>query len=127
MTLEKPPHGSPCNNCGLCCKEELCPLAEFVFKPRSVHSQCPALDTEDDGSYSCGLVKRPAHFSPIRAAVVGASTLTNAALVLIGSGFGCDARHNSEKENPQFLARFERFRSENYRRIMNARALWGMK
>jgi len=48
--LAKPPFGSPCNHCGLCCRLELCPVAVIAFP--NANLPCPALTDEN----RCGLV-----------------------------------------------------------------------
>jgi hypothetical protein len=37
----KPPHGSPCNGCGVCCMVTLCPLGQHIFGFEL--GRCPAL------------------------------------------------------------------------------------
>jgi hypothetical protein len=53
---DKPPYGQPCNGCGQCCMNELCPLGNAVFKRWD--GPCPALESEGE-RYACGLVKHP--------------------------------------------------------------------
>ena len=87
--LPKPPHGSPCNRCGQCCEESLCPLGARLFG-RDL-GPCPALLYEGNLSV-CGLVAAPARFARVRAARLGPTALSQAAAVLTGSGMGCDAK-----------------------------------
>ncbi len=120
--LTKPAYGSPCNGCGLCCKNELCPLGAFVFNDWK--GPCPALH-ENDGQFSCGLVNKPETYAPVLTAISGKDAMSKAALHLIGSGAGCDARLDGESNNPAFsirLARLGRKRSA----ANAAKRLWGV-
>lgn len=54
---EKPPRGSRCNGCGLCCAAELCQAAEIVLGP--VEPPCPLLNFHD-GRFWCALVEAEA-------------------------------------------------------------------
>ena len=53
----KPPHGSPCNGCGVCCMVAPCPLGQHIFGFEL--GRCPALTERDDATYVCGLVLDP--------------------------------------------------------------------
>jgi hypothetical protein len=88
MTLAKPQHGSPCNNCGQCCQDQLCPLATHIFGHR--HGPCPALQPDGE-DHVCGVVRRPRQFVPVIVARHGHANTASAAAVLIGTGMGCDA------------------------------------
>jgi hypothetical protein len=57
----KPPYGSPCNGCGLCCLVGQCQISIEVFG--NVDGICPALVERDD-RWRCGLVAEPARFFP---------------------------------------------------------------
>ena len=121
---KKPPHGSPCNNCGGCCMEVLCVLGRHVFGFED--GPCPALETTASG-YGCGLVSRPHEFTPVKVAIHGRAAMSKAASVLIGAGIGCDAQADGEEPNIQFLAdmHLERFTS---RAAMAIAAMdWGIK
>lgn len=59
LSAQKPPHGAPCNGCGMCCQEEACGLSLDLLK--SSAAPCVALEWSG-GSYRCGLVVRPAHY-----------------------------------------------------------------
>jgi hypothetical protein len=123
MTPKKPPHGAPCNGCGQCCKNELCPLGAAIF--RQVRGPCPALE-DADGAYSCGLVLRPAHYMPVRAFIAGAAKLRAAALLLIGAGHGCDAQRDDEPYDHKFGRRIrETARRRPMREIEDALEAWG--
>jgi hypothetical protein len=93
----KPPHGSPCNGCGVCCMVTLCPLGQHILGFEL--GRCPALTKRDDTTYVCGLVLDPAKYAPTRAVTKSVAALRRAALLLIGSGDGCDARLNGEPRN----------------------------
>lgn len=49
----KPLYTNPCNNCGLCCLSQLCPVGEQAFPGQS--APCPALVIMP-GKAVCGLV-----------------------------------------------------------------------
>jgi len=110
----KPPHGSPCTRCGACCMATPCPLSQHLFKIQS--GPCPALMKEADGTYTCGVVKE-----------VEDDELRHAALLLIGSGLGCDARFNGEWTNTEFHRKCDRWDRDHHEQIKAARQLWGMK
>jgi len=107
---DKPPYGQPCNNCGQCCREVLCPLAMLLFRPSKFYTApstnswrgpCPALDAENQ----CGAIKNPQAFSPVRTAVMGKEAMAAAAAQLVGAGKGCDAQVDGEPDDPAFRAR----------------------
>ena len=92
MIPSKPPHGQPCNGCGLCCTHERCPLAARIF---GAGDQCPALETQGV-SFVCGLVEHPDRYTPDRVAQYGQDAVGAAAAILIGAGHGCDAQQPGE-------------------------------
>lgn len=115
IAARKPPHGAPCNRCGLCCIVTLCDLGRHVFhRPRGGAGPCPALSFDADGS-RCGLVDS------------GTVSGREAAKWLIGSGTGCDARINGEPVNQEFNARLERWDVENAEPVRLAKQKWGMR
>jgi hypothetical protein len=109
MVERKPPHGSPCTACGLCCHIMLCRLALGVFGDQP--GPCPALLLDSARRSSCGLV----------AAATDAAH-RNAALHLIRAGDGCDCRINGEARNVAFDARVDG--RENPRLTKQAAYLW---
>lgn len=119
MTIvTKPAYGSPCNGCGVCCRSSLCPLALHIFGGEESRS-CPAL--ESDGPKSvCGLVASPLKY------VSGQpeEKLREAALLLIGSGHGCDAKFPWE-HNPEYDARLRRLATEAPSKTKRAKRTWG--
>lgn len=92
--LEKPKIGQPCNGCGLCCMIQVCrngALVQGLIKhPHDdpVEGPCPALVTNSDGSYSCGVVKDPKKY--IRKSPYREDVLRREFSLLIGAGTGCD-------------------------------------
>lgn len=85
----KPPEGTPCNGCGLCCLIEPCPLGMIVSRRR--RGACIALCwSPADGRYQCGMVIDPG-------TVTGwthpwaARALAALAHRWIAAGAGCDA------------------------------------
>jgi hypothetical protein len=122
----KPPHGAPCNRCGLCCKATICPLGRYVFKlPEFAGMQCPALEQTEDG-YRCGIIADPASFtSKSRVMRFGIEALRRAALLLIGAGDGCDARFNGEPRDEAFAAALDRKYANLAHQLRKAKRMWG--
>jgi len=110
---KKPKHGSPCNQCGLCCVAVLCPLGSIVFG--KTNGPCPALQWEDNGDSRCGLV----HENP--------GPIGEAAAHLIGAGQGCDARFNGEPPDLGFYLRLLRDDYLNREKTAQAKKIWGIK
>lgn len=112
MTIPaKPAYGQPCNGCGVCCRQELCPLGELLY--RRVKGPCPALSgpylmTDGSSTYTCGLVSCPEKFAPLTANIVGGDRLTAAAKFLTGTGVGCDCQLPGEPDNPEYRTRLRR-------------------
>lgn len=121
----KPPHGEPCTRCGACCMATLCPLALRIFGQRP--GPCPALvKSVKPHEYACGVVADPARFSLRQTMLHGVEKMRAAAMHLIGSGTGCDARFNGEKINEAFydkLIEHDRRRAAETRESMK---LWGL-
>ncbi len=56
----KPPQiGSTCNGCGSCCRAYLCGPAIALF---GEGLPCKALESQEDGSYRCGLILHPSQY-----------------------------------------------------------------
>lgn len=102
VTIEKPPHGSPCNSCGLCCRMELCPIGARVFK--RTQGPCPAIDEQPDGRSFCGLMTKPASYVLPLVAKHGVKAIADSAKFMNGSGTGCDAINYGEKPNEEYQA-----------------------
>lgn len=126
--IEKAPYGHPCNSCGRCCAEALCPLASKIFgAPLNAPGPCPALLINDTtGLSSCGVVARPRDYAPVRTAQHGATVMRGAALKLIGAGFGCDGLVEGEKDDPDFRQRMHSYSSGERIEVAIAMRLWGM-
>jgi hypothetical protein len=107
--IEKPPHGQPCNNCGQCCAEVLCPLAVGVFG-EPWDRQCPAL--EPDGErFNCGLVVHPMVYAMRQTLLHGAEVMSRTAAHLIGAGRGCDAQLEDEPADEVWRAAMRSMRN----------------
>lgn len=123
VQLEKPQYGTPCNGCGLCCQNEICPLGEIVF-PRA-QAPCPAL-VIDGERYVCDLIANPQKFRPLKASIYGIAEMRDAAVIGVGAGIGCDARLPGEMDPPESfvreLRRVERSSRSTGRRVQK---LWG--
>lgn len=108
----KPPHGAPCNRCGLCCLTSLCQLAQLFFDRPELPGPCPALVEDADGKFGCGLVQRT-H-----------GPLQKAALLMINADNGCDARFNNEPRNEAYTAKMNEQDQNNWLQIGLAIHLW---
>lgn len=121
----KPPHGSPCNRCGLCCMAVLCPLGKHVFKREE--GPCPALQRDEtDGKPTCGLVAEPTRYATRLSILHGFERMREAALHLIGSGQGCDARFNGEPGSEEFYRRMREHDRRAGGKTNRAKKLWGI-
>lgn len=120
---KKPPHGAPCNRCGLCCVAAICALGQKVF--RRELGPCPALRYDQESNSSCGLVAEPMTFAPKVALEHGVSAASRAATFLIGTNTGCDARMNGEPINHDFYARLRQWDHENRSETRRAKRVWG--
>ena len=109
--IDKPPHGQPCNNCGKCCMDELCPLASRLFGS-PVARQCPALERESDDRFTCGLIAHPMVYAMSRSLLNGVENMRKAAAHLVGAGRGCDAQLATEPADEAFRARMKANRNE---------------
>ena len=81
--LPKPPYGSPCNGCGMCCIAEQCGISVALFGKQEV---CPALE-QAGRSWACGLVRNTAAHVPDIGAW-GGPVLTEAFGLMLGAGTG---------------------------------------
>ena len=86
--VAKPRYGDPCNGCGQCCRDALCPLARWLFRGQG--APCPALLSEG-GRSRCGLIANPARFAPLVTQRHAADNVAAAAGLLCGANMGCDA------------------------------------
>ena len=83
---KKPPEGTACNGCGLCCAVQLCPLAvEFIV---DAAAPCPAMEFAD-GRFWCGLARRPSRYFGIP--VSGTRLIRALVHAELSIGEGCDA------------------------------------
>lgn len=107
----KPPHGSPCNSCGVCCMVAQCDLSVLMFG--DVGAPCPALERDGD-RHVCGVITDPRQFVAISVSEV--SSVQLAARTIIREGVGCDARINGEPINAAFNARLDAEEDPHLRR-----------
>lgn len=70
---------------------------------------------EQHGTYGCGIVKE-----------VADDELREAALLVIGSATGCDARFNGEPINHSFNFDMDRWDRDHADQLSRARRLWGL-
>jgi hypothetical protein len=99
VMANKPPHGAPCNGCGVCCVAVRCDVGTALFGEGGA---CPALERDDSGKYQCGVAVRPEVFVPWLTSVFGFVIVRDVVLELIYAGQGCDARFNGEPINFAF-------------------------
>jgi hypothetical protein len=116
MLEKKAPHGSACTHCGLCCHVTLCDIGFALFKNKSEPAAfgmgpCPALRFDENGS-RCGVVDE------------SKGKMREAALLILYSGLGCDARFNGEPANMDFYDKLERWDNDYREQIAEARKLW---
>ncbi len=71
------------------------------------------------------MVLSPQTYAPVRAFTLGVAALRNAALILIGSGVGCDAQLDGEPENKAFKAFLRTRRNSSKRATRLAMRTWG--
>lgn len=116
--LQKPPHGSPCNGCGMCCADQRCPLGQVVFGPGG---RCPALQMQMPG-FVCGLLVDPGKYAPDVVARHGEAEAKNAGAYLIGAGYGCDSQLEGEPYNFRWAAWAKA--QVNAGDVMSAFAIW---
>lgn len=62
IDLSKPRYAAPCNGCGLCCKLELCHIAEQAFEELGFMDEKPPCSflVESEGRYWCKVVQTEA-------------------------------------------------------------------
>lgn len=125
MVERKPKHGEPCNGCGVCCVGSLCQVAQAVFHRPFAPGPCPAMLFNDDGWVLCGIALDPRPFN--LAAPESDMELTASALVLIGGGYGCDARINGEAVNAEFNQRLDRRDRVLACDIAAAKRIWNVR
>jgi hypothetical protein len=125
--IRKPAYGGPCNRCGLCCMTALCDLGQHVFKRLEFPGPCPALEPNEDGTYTCGLVAHTERYISQRQLMEhGLAALRRAALFLIGSDDGCDARFNSEPRNEAYTVQlYAKWLSKGAKFSRAAKRVWG--
>lgn len=86
---DKPPMGTPCNGCGVCCAAETCPAGRLRFLRRA--GPCPALQWDEAGCrYRCGLISAPGRYFPYLSAEL-AGALARHIARRIAAGEGCDS------------------------------------
>ena len=91
----QPPHGAPCNGCGVCCLAEPCPLGQLISRKR--HGACHALRwDETQGLYRCGAVSDAEGVLGPRGRWA-APLLRRLARRWIAAGIGCDASLSSQR------------------------------
>lgn len=119
----KPPHGAPCNRCGLCCKAIICPFGAVLFKRQ--HGPCPALEETATG-FACGVVAHPMEYARTRTLIHGAEKMRQGALLLIGAGDGCDMVVDGEPANEAFRKKMVEAAKAARAELKRARKLWGV-
>lgn len=123
-TIDKPAYGDPCNGCGLCCRAELCPAGYAIFGG-VLRRECPAIEMDGQRAV-CGLVAHPMAYRMAKTLQHGVAAMSSAALAMIGSGTGCDARFAGEPGNEEFAASLLKRLREKRKAAKEARKLWGI-
>jgi len=121
VAVRKPPHGAPCNRCGLCCFMSLCALGEKVFNRPPLPGPCPGLVKDGDGTYACDVARNPDKYKPGDVGVLRA-----AAQEIIFAGDGCDCRINGEPINHAYRRRCEKKEKANLVNRIAALKIWGI-
>lgn len=111
IAARKPPHGSPCNGCGVCCLVTLCDIGLAVYQRD--RGPCPSLRWSGPVA-TCGMAE------------LGPPRLNEAARVIIRAGEGCDCRINGEPVNTAFHDWQDRRDKERAGEIKAARKMWGL-
>jgi hypothetical protein len=125
MPVKKPLYGEPCNGCGHCCDDQICPLAAAVFS--NWRAPCPALEPSGEARV-CGLINNPTKYAPVRIAIQGRSELSLASAHLCGAGVGCDAIAAGEVVDfarRQYFQRQAR-RAARSSAVLAAKRVWGL-
>lgn len=124
---QKPPYGSPCNGCGVCCEEELCPIAHRIFG--RWEGPCEILEDAGDGRRVCGLLAHPERHVPALVELVGAEIMRETTEALLGVGVGCDAQMEGEPADPAYEARMKAFAKGSRVRVRAALGalIWGFR
>jgi len=117
MREAKPPHGQPCNNCGLCCHISQCKISVAMFGGGAV--PCPALVKAGE-RYVCGIVTSLEERSD-------ASLHATAAKIILGAGRGCDCRINGEPVDHEFNHAWDQWEEDNWTEIRCAHRLWKLR
>lgn len=123
--LPKPPHGAPCNYCGLCCLKSTCRTGQKFFGIEA-SVRCPALEWNDHGS-QCGLMANPGKYAPELVQAHGVKRMGEAMRIIIGSGIGCDAPYEDEPRNDAFDRRMALRRKTLTRKFDAAQKMWGTR
>jgi hypothetical protein len=123
--IKKPQHGAPCNCCGLCCQDQLCPLGGAIFGG-NWDRPCPALERRGGGSgFVCGPIVNPLQYASSQASRDQAA-LSAAAAVLIGADWACDAQVEGERRALGWDKRLRRRRREISHMVNPALDAWGI-
>lgn len=123
MLERKPPHGAPCNRCGLCCVATKCDLGRAIFG--SSPGRCPALKQTGPHEYSCGALMSTA-FMATQSEDPEWGDMKRAAALLIRAGEGCDARFNGEPTSLNFHRKCAKLDAARHGMIAAAKKIWGI-
>lgn len=122
--ITKPPHGDPCNGCGVCCQAEPCTIGGSFFDQKV--GECPALEWTGD-RFICGLAAHPADYNPVACAISGEKALSQAVSLLTGEGIGCDSQRHDEEFNPALGERMRAWAKRYGHLVPLALELWGIE
>lgn len=119
MVAKKPPHGSPCNNCGLCCWTKKCDIGRALFG--SSDGRCPALCFDGKNESYCDVVRNTSLYT-----THAPDEARAAALLLLFAGHGCTMRINGEM-NSDFNNKLDDFERSHRSEFDHACDIWGVK
>lgn len=112
--LPYPEPGDPCNGCGDCCLNQLCPVALKVLDltPAEADQPCPLIDWDGDVA-RCGVITKPEQTAPILSAIHGPEKIAQAASLVLTVGSGCTSEPDraSRKQYNMLWARHEQIKA----------------
>lgn len=122
MCAKKPAHGSPCNNCGLCCWSSKCDVGRKLFGGSPPNDgPCPALRFDSEQNSYCNVIAKPEEYRPD-----DPEKARDAMKLLMYAGWGCTMRINGEF-NHDFNARLDFYTNKNQAAFDDALHFWGIE
>lgn len=119
MVAKKPPHGSKCNHCGLCCWSSKCEIGRAIFGASD--GPCPALRFDSEQKSFCNVIANPQEYTERDVDEARA-----AAVLLLYAGMGCTMRINGERD-VDFQVLLWNYDQQNRHALDEAAELWKIK